>query len=313
MSLDLSVFEMLARSRREWLAQGVLMAALSGEGSNRLRRYVLESVGRRELVERAQDVPEVHEERRTTAGWRADLELSWPNARHPVRLELKLGAGLSHAQREAHRQGLVDGWVVAKARLREFRRELGGRANLLTWEALADRVDAPILSQLLREAGASGSLARERVAFEEANSEFAEFSGRAPLRRWPALYGFLISVDTHLAQRWEACGYQRSPAPAQTPSLERDEPYYGFTFTLNGRGGIRPFWYGFARDDDGALRIYLEDRRTADGDVLASSAKWPMDAGGIARAFHRSVENSVARRPRTQRHRGAALSGKVRR
>lgn len=293
MTPEPSVFEMLARSRREWLAQGALAAALLSPGGHKVRRRVLERTQRRELLPLVRTVPSVREERPTEEAWRADIELSWDVAKRPVCLELKLDASLSRAQTEAHHRGRIDGWVVPRGRIREFKQQLGEDVRLLTWEELAQLTDVPVLEQLLEEAGASGSLMRDALTLETARREFEAFLSPAPVRRWPALYGFLIALDAHLAEQFLPHEYERSPAPAQTPESGGLGPYYGFTFVLRTGRQSRPYWYGFAQDGEGDPRLYLEDRQTAAGRLVDDIFRWPLDAGATARRFARKLRVAV--------------------
>ena len=200
-----SIFEAMARSRGEWLAQGVLIHAIEHQPSvqARLAEFVNASAFRSCKV-----VPEVPDDRakRTQPGvgvWRMDLQVVFEPGPKVLRIELKLGAPFSRVQLEALSE---DGTLLVCPEVYRKRKDV--RAASLTWAEIATCASSDmLLARLLDEIETYGSGQLEGLSWDEAKKEFRQFVDSPVVdssqEGWPKLYRFLSTIDQTL-QAWDS-------------------------------------------------------------------------------------------------------------
>ncbi len=236
-----SLFQNVARNRPEWLIQGVLAHALEVEPD--LRRFLLRKAGLGYKTRQIDTAPRIRSEQKV-GRWRADLVMSWPEELE-LRLELKLCAGLTDAQRRTLKRhhalvihphgnrpdGLSDHPCVSWADI--------SKPNLVR--------DAAV-RRLLREANTSSTWQLETLTGAAMRKDFGEFVRKRSARGdWERIWAFLATVDERLLQL--VPGDYRPGSWAM--SRKEDPPYYGWWFKLRGQRQDW-FWFGFEGPADTA-------------------------------------------------------------
>lgn len=248
----MSLFEAIARNRAEWVAQGILKHAIE------------EDAGVRSAVAAAVAAPppttaHVREEVRDAGSqWRIDLEVEFDTVDELCRLELKLRAPSTRAQRDADRAGRVGLWIVPQ----------GSHADCsprITWAELAEAADDVVIKSLLREAQdfAVGwwldEVSRDRAAelvqlfiHRDSCPDCGRLYPRGAAKaKWKDLTNFLSTVDARLKQQaWYRAGGWSASSKSR---------YFGFVMACDGPGGTdtRKGWIGF--NETGAFCFGLGD------------------------------------------------------
>lgn len=255
-----TLFETVARSKAEWLAQGLLVRAIQTQP--RLQAHLARMAGADGGEPRL--FTERYDESRTPKGakrgWRPDVVARWDS--RELRIELKLLARLSEAQRLAlKKRGSL---LIAPAKL--------GRSQgikHMTWVQVSDHVKGP-LKQLFREVDAYTRGTLRELAWSSINRDYETIEREN--KGWTSLYRFLSTVDEQLRDALDT--YR----PSDQWSLSREpspgaRSYYGFYFSLSGKVSPMPYWLGFYRDDDEVVRLAVQ-RRKASG-VWPAVRAWP--------------------------------------
>jgi hypothetical protein len=244
-----ALFGSLARHRGEWLAQGLLIRALTTEAA--CRGLVIERLGLRVDVDAVPDVDEEQVDDRT--GWRVDV-LAKRSGQREVRIELKLAASLTVRQIEALGRKHIDLFVVPESRKADASL---GEVPRVTWAELARRALDTTLRTLLAEAESHTSWLQASVAARTLADDFEQLSSRRSSAVWPTLYRFLCTVDVLLRQQLQ--GYQPSTGWSLSPGQ-----WYGYTFDVSpSPRRTRGYWIGLTRGKQGAaptLGVYQGDR-----------------------------------------------------
>lgn len=202
-------------------------------------------------------------------GWRADIAIKWPGTL--LRVELKIGAGLTVAQSEAIRSHAMDVLVVPSSRMGEYPTR---SVKVLSWSELAGAVNDSVLKNLLHQANDANDWWRcIEVTDESVREEFDSFTNGGLHARWYTLYRFLTTLDSHLMERDE---YQ--PSRGWSTSRHRPYPYYGYKFTWDSSGGseheCRSAWVGFERRDGENVRFRMyENRESEDLPLTVADAR----------------------------------------
>ncbi|AGC45829.1 hypothetical protein MYSTI_04537 [Myxococcus stipitatus DSM 14675] len=234
-----SLFESMARHRPEWLAQGLLMRAITTEPC--VRKLLLERLKWRQCPG-FEEVPSVTEEEQTSSKWRADLCVAW--AQSKAYLELKILAGFTVRQEEALKERRIDLVVL----LRPDGRELPVGMPVVTWAEVAERATEVNLKLLLEQVTTSFDWRQEALPADVLEEEFAGFIAGAIEGRWPRMYRFLSTVHSHLRESAETETAYRA-SNAWSFARKSSEPYYGYCFWL-GEQDVPLFWMGFWRSKE---------------------------------------------------------------
>jgi hypothetical protein len=227
-----TLFQSLARSRPEWVAQGLFVHAVLFEPG--VRALLLGALGKAKAISRDL-VPEVDEEIPEESGWRRDVVIKWPG--HDTSIELKLLAPFTSRQRSAPIDLIV-------ARTRDG--ALDG-VRCVTWAELVKGVADPTLRVLLEQVVES-SFAMEAPK-STIEKEFDSFSEGGPEGAWPTMYQFLSTLhyclyDAEHPNYRSSRGWSKSRKPS--------DAWYGYKFWV----GTVDYWLGFVRDAN-ALRFAL--------------------------------------------------------
>ncbi|WNG60209.1 hypothetical protein F0U59_39980 [Archangium gephyra] len=235
-----NLFEAIARHRPEWLAQGLLMRAITTEPS--VRVLLLERLG---WSISPNEVPELTEEEVTMGGWRADVLVAW--GQQKARLELKLLAGFTLRQEEA----LLRRDVALVILPQKEGRKLPVGIPVITWAELANQVQTDsVLKNLLANVSDSSTWALEDITGSELLQDFDNFVSNRNSGSWHHMYRFLSTIHFHLLEM-APTKYRASDGWAR--AWRAAEPYYGFCFWL-GNKDIPRFWLGFwRRKESGSL------------------------------------------------------------
>lgn len=287
-----SLFQSVARSRPEWLVQGVLAYALEVEPD--LRRFLLRKAGLSYTARQIDTAPRIRSEQKV-GRWRADLVMSWPEELE-LRLELKLCAGLTDAQRRTLKrhhalvihphgnrpEGLSDHPCVSWADI--------AKPNLVH--------DAAI-RRLLREANTSATWQLQTLAGAAMRKDFEEFVPKRSRRGdWERIWAFIATVDERLLQL-----VPDDYRPGSWAMSRKDTPpYYGWWFKLRGQQQDW-FWFGFEGRVDSPKFELAHYRTVTDWSRLQVRLFPPYDAKKAAervlraaRAHLRKTEGTKVRR-----------------
>lgn len=225
-----TLFQSLARSRPEWIAQGLFVHAVLSEP--KVRGLLRQVHGK----ETSQDAPPVvDEERPYEDGSRSDVVIRWPDG--DVRVELKLLAPFTPNQR-----GAAINLIVARTR----EGALDG-IPCVTWAELVEQVENATLRELLRQvADFHFAMNASRTTL---HTEFGSFIAGGAEATWPTMYRFLCTVHSCLHDA-ESPRYKGSRGWSK--SQRELDPWYGYKFWI---GGVE-HWLGFIRAE-GELRFAL--------------------------------------------------------
>jgi len=227
-----NLFQSIARSRPEWVAQGLLRHAIISEAS--VRALLLERTGLERPVDETPEV-QVEEEQPTDTGWRADLVVRWGSIR-PLRLELKLLTGFTSAQRAALRAQEIDLVVVLDGH------EVPDGTAVVTWSELAARTENVTLQSLLSQVTPAAMGFMQTLDQATLAREFQSFVNGGEDRRWPSLYAFLSTIHAHLHD--DAQGNYTADGWSQS---RKGVAYYGYGFRMTEGGTSSQCWVGFTK------------------------------------------------------------------
>ena len=259
---SVNLFRSIARSRPEWVAQGLLKHAIISEAS--VRALLLERTGLERLEWQVRETPEVQveEEQPTDTGWRADLVVRWGGIR-PLRLELKLLAGFTPAQRAALRAQEIDLVVALDGR------EVPDGATVVTWSELAARTKDEVLKSLLSQMTPAAMGFIQTLDQATISPEFQSFVNGGEDRRWPSLYAFLSTIHAHLHD-----DAQGDYTPDGWSQSRKGVPYYGYGFRMTEGSESSQCWVGFTKiPDNEAPHFALMLRRPGDNEYSTAFAK----------------------------------------
>lgn len=196
----------------------------------------MQRAGLGRYVRRATLAPKIQAERKV-GRWRADITLEWPEG-PDLRLELKLCAGLTEAQRRTlkRHKGLVIHPHGAKPEgLKDHR--------TVTWKELASAkwVRDRAVRRLLSETDSEGTWQVERLQATRLRRDFREFLTKKGARGdWEAMWAFIATVDEKMLQ----LAPEKYRPGSWAMSRKVKPPYYGWWFKV--RGQKRDwFWFGF--------------------------------------------------------------------
>lgn len=269
-----ALFNAIHDGRPERLAQLLLHHALQAQTEPRLRRLLDVPVGDVQVrLERGDD------RENPRRGWRADIVVTWlAGDTWPAgerRLELKLGANLTPAQRKALADGKMHVLVVPSSRKGETVQS-AERLQVLSWSEVAEAIENDnFLKTLLQQADSAYSWFCETLLEEDVRREIDSYASGGPDARWPQLYRFLSTLDVRLQEEdgYRATGgWSKSRGPG-------GYAYYGYVFTWRSDPRKIPSaWIGFERLVDGTVKLRLYENNelavpTMPLDVQAAAAR----------------------------------------
>lgn len=234
-----SLFQNVARNHPEWVVQGVLAHALEVEPE--LRRFLLRKAGLGHKTQQIGTAPRVRAEQKV-GRWRADLVMSWPEGIE-LRLELKLCAGLTDAQRRTlkrHHALVIHPHGNRPEGLSDH--------PCVSWADISNPklVRDAAVRRLLREANTSSTWQLETLTGAAMRKDFGEFVRKKSARgNWERIWAFLATVDERLLQ---LVADEYRPG-SWAMSRKEEPPYYGWWFKLRGQRQDW-FWFGFEGWDD---------------------------------------------------------------
>ncbi len=182
-------------------------------------------------------------------GWRADLVARWPTGERKI--ELKLGASLTPAQRKALEQGEMHVLVVPSSRIEPTAE---GRVTVVSWSQVAEATQNATVKDLLAQADRAFSWFCETLTGEDVRSEFDAYASGNPDACWNRLYRFLSTLDVRLR---EDHAYRASRAWSWSRRRNGGE-YYGYWFSWGADPEDAPSaWIGFVRRDRGTVKLCM--------------------------------------------------------
>lgn len=232
------LFDSIHGGRPERLAQLVFAHALRTQKSLCKHLGIPEGASAEVLVEQYVD-----EAVRT--GWRTDVTVKTGGGQ-VLRIELKIGAHLSLAQKKALAKGEVS-IIIAPShrtdRLAEEVEKAGGHARVFSWLDVAEHVagDVPTMT-LLRQADGLDGWLLEKVPAADVVGELAAYFDGGTDAAWRQVYRFLSTLDLRLKER----------APSYRPggwSHSRKRHYYGYEFFFGEPHNTSYWWVGFEQKD----------------------------------------------------------------
>lgn len=276
-------FQNVARNKPEWLVQGILAHALEVEPA--LRRFLLRKAGLTAMEKRAETTPVIRAERKV-GRWRADIVLLWPDDLE-LRLELKLCAGLTEAQRKTlkrHRALVIHP---------HGNKPLGIRDHpCVSWTEIArpEFIRDAVVRRLLRDANASGTWQVEALSKADVRKDFGEFITKKARGEWGRMWAFLGTIDERLLQR----APEEYRPGSWAMSRKESPPYYGWWFKL--RGQRRDwFWFGFEGPADAPRFGLTYHRSIADWTRLPIGLSGRLAADSTAARILRLAREQVRR------------------
>ena len=277
------LFAALARSRPEWVAQGLLKYALTLPEVWKLFAPRLGAKTSGSTVVVKEEVP-------GDDGWRADLHLTQGDAKY--RIELKVGALFTRRQHEA----VMDAIVLPKvrstdAKLAGFVRD-GDSRRVFTWAEVAAAASKhdPALGALLAEVD-TFTAPWATVTEVPASIVDEELAALASEGSWRNLYLWLCALDQSLSER--VAGY----APGSWSTSKR-RPYYGFHFTVaDGEPGsaakAQTYWAGFAKRN-GSPTFECWRNSHHEGEVIIQDEKFTI-SGALERILSHQARSLPTR------------------
>lgn len=264
--MDSGIFDAIARTRPEWIAQGVLRHVLIADKvfrekfSKRIRGAVFElAEPKHESI--CEEVPD-------ETGWRTDLFIHWRDG-DCSRIELKIGSALTFRQRQARERITA---IITPPGAKKHNVETIDWLELSSW-AQTGSIGRTLLEQVARFRDWRCDEISEAVV----DSELESLASSNMQRSWRTMYRFLSTLDERLSAEVDNSIYiPGSWGLSKTPV----NPWYGYYFSLGQptKKAQDKWWLGFEKMSlSCSLHIYRGDNRI-EAVSRSGKASWKIDS-----------------------------------